>query len=61
MYLKLDSIDPIDIALLELKKNKLPLDVRRKTIIISIRKMENQVFHMNPRIKQIYLIKLLKI
>jgi DNA-directed RNA polymerase subunit K len=29
---KADSIDPIDIALLELKKNKLPLDVRRKTI-----------------------------
>lgn len=29
---KSDSIDPIDIALLELKKNKLPLDVRRKTI-----------------------------
>ncbi len=29
---KAKSIDPIDIALLELKKNKLPLDVRRKTI-----------------------------
>lgn len=29
---KAKSIDPIDIALLELKMNKLPLDVRRKTI-----------------------------
>jgi DNA-directed RNA polymerase subunit K len=29
---KSDSIDPIDIALLELKKNKLPLDVRRITL-----------------------------
>ena len=29
---KLDSIDPIDIAMLELKKNKMPLDVKRRTV-----------------------------
>ncbi len=28
---KLGSIDPIDIAMLELKKNKMPLDVVRRT------------------------------
>ncbi len=26
-----DSLDPIDIATLELKKNKMPLDIRRKS------------------------------
>jgi len=29
---KADSIDPIDIATLELKRNKMPLDIRRKTM-----------------------------
>ncbi len=29
---KIDSIDPIDIAMMELKKNKMPLDVKKRTI-----------------------------
>ena len=29
---KLESFDPIDIAMLELKKNKMPLDVKRRTV-----------------------------
>jgi DNA-directed RNA polymerase subunit K len=29
---KLDSIDPIDIAMFELKKNKMPLDVKKRTM-----------------------------
>lgn len=29
---KTDSIDPIDIAMLELKKNKIPLDVKKRTM-----------------------------
>jgi DNA-directed RNA polymerase subunit K len=29
---KMDSIDPIDIAMMELKKNKMPLDVKKRTI-----------------------------
>lgn len=29
---KTDSIDPIDIAMLELKKNKMPLDVKKRTM-----------------------------
>ena len=28
---KMDSIDPIDIAMMELKKNKMPLDVKKRT------------------------------
>ena len=31
---KLGSIDPIDIAMLELKKNKMPLDVKRRKMCI---------------------------
>ncbi len=29
---KTESIDPIDIAMLELKKNKMPLDVKKRTM-----------------------------
>jgi DNA-directed RNA polymerase subunit K len=29
---KLESIDPIDIAMFELKKNKMPLDVKKRTM-----------------------------
>ena len=29
---KLESFDPIDIAMLELKKNKMPLDIKKQTM-----------------------------